>query len=137
MELWRLLAHNHWYTLYLMGYELRLCARCSGYVLGLTAFTVSTSLLGLATGLWSESVMLFAIVVLSIPMILDWVTQSWGLRESTNFTRLLTGTLMGLGIGVFSQLSMSLEAKRLIFMLIAVAVLMGGKGVYRYRPKLE
>ena len=129
MELWRLLAHNHWYTLNIFGRELRLCARCSGYVIGLSSFTIYTGFLGLATGLWSQVSMIFTIIALSMPMILDWVTQSWGLRDSTNFIRIATGTLMGLGIGVFSQLSISFQTKRMIFMLIAMAILLGGRGV--------
>jgi uncharacterized membrane protein len=126
MELWRLLAHNHWYTLNLLGVELRLCARCSGYLIGLTSFTLLTGFLGLNTGLWSQFSMIFAIVALSLPLIGDWVTQSWGLRDSTNFIRFVTGTLMGLGIGVFSQMSISLQTKRMIFMWIAMAVLLAG-----------
>ncbi len=40
VELWRLLAHDHWFTLSLLGRELRLCARCSGYLIGFAAPTL-------------------------------------------------------------------------------------------------
>jgi len=95
MELWRLLAHDHWFTLRLLGRELRLCARCSGYAIGL----VAPALLSLdAQALLGSSARLPALLLLATPLVLDWVTQSWGLRESTNPLRLATGILMGLDV---------------------------------------
>jgi uncharacterized membrane protein len=126
MELWKLLAHNHWYTLNFFGYELRLCSRCSGYVLGLSTIILSTRYLGLNTGYWSQSVILIIIATLSIPMILDWLSQSWGLRESTNHIRLVTGMLMGLSIGIFSQLNISVDIKRVIFLWLVFIILFAG-----------
>ncbi len=104
MELWRLLAHNHWVTLNLYGIELRLCARCSGYLLGFTAPLLVSSLA--ADILWSLDirVQLLACFLLALPYAVDWVTQSWGMRESSNGMRLVTGTLMGMSVFLFSRL---------------------------------
>jgi uncharacterized membrane protein len=127
MELWRLFAHNHWYTLNLFGRELRLCARCSGYVFGLMSFMLYSELLGLPFMLFNSIYIKYVIILLSFPFILDWVTQSWGLRNSTNLIRIFTGTLMGFGIGVFSQVSMNFQTKRIIFIFIIFSVLLSGR----------
>jgi hypothetical protein len=47
MEIWRLLAHRHWFTLRAFGSELRLCSRCSGYLAGFLFLTASRSVIGL------------------------------------------------------------------------------------------
>lgn len=109
VELWRLLAHDHWFTLSLLGRELRLCARCSGYVVGLAA----PALLSADPTALSPAARLPALILLAAPLALDWVTQSWGLRESTNPVRLATGILMGLDIFLFSRLG--IQSGRTIF----------------------
>ena len=124
MEPWRLLAHNHWLTLNLCGYELRLCARCSGYLLG---FTTPLLISGRVAEL-SESLdirfQLIACFLLAIPYAVDWVTQSWGLRESSNRIRLVTGILLGMDIFLFSRLN--LIAGRTIFVNAALFVVLVG-----------
>lgn len=93
MEPWRLLAHQHWITLRIAGRQLRLCARCTGYALGLAApalLRADPAALGPAAAP--------ATALLAAPLALDWVTQKWGLRQSTNPLRLATGALAGLAV---------------------------------------
>ncbi len=99
MELWRLLAHDHWLTLRLGSRRLRLCARCSGYAAGLASpalLRINPATLGPAATP--------ALILLAAPLTLDWLTQKWGLRQSTNPTRLATGALAGLGVYILHGL---------------------------------
>ena len=124
MELWRLLAHNHWLTLNVFRYELRLCARCSGYLLG---FIAPLLLSGRVADL-SESLdirlQLIACFLLAMPYAVDWVTQSWELRESSNRVRLATGILLGMGIFLFSRFN--IVSGRTIFVNVALFVFLVG-----------
>lgn len=133
MELWRLLAHNHWVTLNLYGYRLRLCARCSGYLLGfITPFLVLGHLAD-PLGFLDPGVQLLACFLLALPYALDWVTQSWEVRQSSNWVRLTTGFLLGVDIFLFSRLS-SLQAGRTIFVSAALAVALIGYFGKLWRP---
>ena len=133
MECWRLLAHNHWFTLNLYGYEVRLCARCSGYLLGLIAPLLVHNYLGIdLLGFLGPDFQMRAVVLFALPYAFDWVTQSWGVRESRNGLRLATGILLGVDIFVFSRLGGSLLTRRLIFVGVALSVALMG-----YFGKLE
>jgi hypothetical protein len=62
-----------------------------------------------------------------LPVIFDWVTQSWRLRESNNRLRFFTGFLEGVAV-IFLYLSaLSLIQKFLIVMLIGGTVLSIGR----------
>jgi len=95
-----LLAHSHWFSIRACGRELRLCARCSGVVLGF--LSVKSLLTALFTSSFSGVIPFqtgFTVaLLLCIPAIVDWMTQNGGLRESTNPIRLFTGFLEGVGI---------------------------------------
>lgn len=127
MELWRLLAHRNWFTLRAFGLELRLCSRCSGYLAGFLFLTASRSVTGpqalqaLPTQLQFIICMLFA-----MPLILDWLTQSWGLRESDNFTRFITGAILGIGVSLYSVTEFLPDLKAPLFVLTALAVALIG-----------
>ena len=121
MELWRLLAHDHWFTLSLLGRELRLCARCSGYLIG---FAAPTLLSDDPQALLGPGLQWLALLLLATPLALDWVTQSWGLRESTNPLRLATGILMGLDI--YLLYGLSIQARETI--LVGAALLVASAG---------
>lgn len=124
MGLWRLLAHNHWITLNLHGYRLRLCARCSGYTLGFMApLLMGDYLEGLRS--LEPGVQMLTCALLALPCVLDWVTQSWGLRESSNHVRLATGFLMGVGVLLFSWIN-NLQDRGAIFMGVALVVVLTG-----------
>ena len=120
MELWRLLAHNHWFTLNLYGYKLRLCARCSGYLLGFTVPMLFLDSLANPLGFLGNGVQQLVCVILALPYTLDWVTQSWGFRQSSNPVRLATGILLGVDIFIFSRLG--LQDGRIIFVGAALFV---------------
>ena len=130
MELWRLLAHNHWLTLNLYGIELRLCARCSGYLLGFTAPLLASGLVADLSLSLDIRVKLLACLLLALPYTVDWVTQSWGMRESSNRMRLVTGILMGMGVLLFSRLDM--VSGRAVFVNAALfVVLIGHLGEFK------
>lgn len=123
-----LLAHSHWFSIRARGKELRLCARCSGVVLGFL------SLKGLWTALFTPSlkgVIPFHIgfpvaLLLALPAISDWVTQTVGFRESTNSIRLFTGFLEGVGILCLSVTDSSSLVNLLLVSAISGSVIIGG-----------
>jgi uncharacterized membrane protein len=101
MELWRLFAHSHWFTLSLIDKKIRICARCTGYVAGFTLLYMLQQIFRLdflrTTSTWT----LYLSIVLLIPLVFDWLTQSWGLRESVNGIRFITGLLFGFALFLF------------------------------------
>ena len=123
MELWRLLAHNHWFTIRVLGGELRLCARCSGYVMG---FLAAMALHGLMGSLLFSSLpvnLQFTVCLLMLlPLAVDWLTQSWGWRRSNNGLRFLTGAVLGTGVFLFSLVDLAHSLKNSFFVLTAVAI---------------
>ncbi len=127
MELWRLVAHRHWITLDIFGRRLMLCARCTGYTLGFLALTAVISVQGLRffsslSPLYQVSVCL----LLLAPLTLDWVTQSWGLRESNNGLRLLTGLFLGSSVSVFSLVDVTRNLRVLFYFYTAMFIVLGG-----------
>lgn len=72
------------------GLERYLCARCLGLlfggIIGISIFRLGFPLPALAGFLFI------------MPMIIDGCTQAFGLRESTNELRLVSGFLFGLGL---------------------------------------
>ena len=106
MELWRLFAHQHWFTLRALGLELRLCARCSGYLAGFLSFTALGGVAGLPSFLalpFQHQLLICAI--LTAPTAVDWLTQSWGLRESNNALRFITGASLGAVVSLYSSIT--------------------------------
>lgn len=69
------------------GRKFPLCARCTGVFLGYS--TLSLFHLGVITP------NLLLITVFSLPMLIDSLTQSYGVRESNNILRLMTGFMFG------------------------------------------
>jgi hypothetical protein len=49
-------------------------------------------------------------LALLLPMAINWLTQSWGLRENNNYLRFLTGGILGIGVALF----LSIEAPYLL-----------------------
>jgi hypothetical protein len=71
-----------------------------------------------------------------MPLILDWLTQSWGLRESDDVTRFITGAILGIGVSLYSATEFSPDLKAALLVLAALAVaLIGFIGIEtkRYR----
>jgi uncharacterized membrane protein len=127
MELWRLVAHRHWITLDVFGRRLRLCARCTGYALGFLALTAVISLQGLQFfGSLSPLHQVSVCLLLLAPLTLDWMTQSWGLRESNNGIRLLTGLFLGSGVSLFSLVDATRNFRVLFYLYAAMVIALGG-----------
>ena len=110
----------------LYGYRVRLCARCSGYLLGFIAPHLVYNYFRVdLLGSMDPDTQLLACVLFALPYALDWVTQSWGIRESSNWLRLATGILLGVDIFIFSR-GGSLHTRRLIFIGVALIVALIG-----------
>ena len=121
------MAHNHWITLSLKGYEVKICARCSGYLLGFTAPHLGYRILGIDSPIFIDPFWQLVCFLLALPLAVDWITQSWGLRRSNNRVRLLSGIFVGLGLFMFMGLGISLENKRVIFILATLMVTLIGE----------
>jgi uncharacterized membrane protein len=81
------------HSFYVLGHQLGLCARnfsiYASMFLGSLAFVLSKKRLpGIPWWIW---------LLFMVPMALDGVSQMFGLRESTWYLRIITGTLFGLG----------------------------------------
>ncbi len=127
MEIWRLVAHRHWITLDVFGRRLRLCARCTGYALGFLALTAVIGLQGLQFfGSLSPLYQVSVCLILLAPLTLDWLTQSWGRRESNNGLRLLTGFLLGSGVSLFSLVDATSGFKVLFYVYTGAVIMLGG-----------
>lgn len=121
MELWRLLAHNHWVTLKILGYDFRVCSRCSGYTLGLMAPLLVYRIMGSGPVL-SGTLWYLACFFMALPLMFDWLSQSWRLRSSNNSLRFLTGFLLGLDLFIYSKLGIGVETKIPLFVATAFAI---------------
>ncbi len=79
-----------------LSWEQRFCTRCSGQWMA-TAAWVALMLafrLEIALPIWVA-----VLSLLPMPAFLDWITQTWGIRESTTTLRMLTGSILGIGVG--------------------------------------
>ncbi len=107
MDLQRLLAHNHWFTLGIGTYRVRLCARCSGTVIGYFLFFLAFRSSDMTSFHSLSSLQQFsASFSMGLPSAVDWLAQTWGLRESTNRRRLIFGFLVGSGAALLSMSSL-------------------------------
>lgn len=70
------------------------CARCTGIYLG---FFIMIPLL------WFYQIGMIISIILILPTLIDGLTQAYLNRESTNFLRLSTGILAGIGMSGFSE----------------------------------
>ena len=79
-----------------MGREQRFCTRCGGQWVATAAFA---SLMLVFQPEISLAVWIAVLAILPMPALLDWITQTWGIRESTTPLRLVTGSILGIGVG--------------------------------------
>jgi len=119
----RLLAHNHWLTLRAFGKELRLCARCSGVVLGAIMLRILTILL-ISPMNYSIPLQIGVPVslALALPSIVDWSTQNLGFRQSNNTLRVITGVFEGVGVMFLSIVEASVLSRFTIICLTGISV---------------
>ena len=95
--LWFLLLSHHSYSKISHTIQLNLgqrrvyfCTRCTGIGIGILAALFYTNILvrTFAGAPW-------LIVIFTLPAIVDWLVQVFGISESTSIRRLATGTLVG------------------------------------------
>ena len=74
------------------GLENYFCARCLGIILGIISGAVSS--------IFFQSISYIFIIMMVVPLIIDGLTQSLGLRTSCNPLRLVTGVMFGYGMAL-------------------------------------
>ena len=119
---WRIFAHRHWITLSFNGKKIRLCSRCSGTVVGysLLKFVFFQGFKSFNSLLLNHQ--LFLCILFAFPTILDWTTQTWDWRESTNNLRLVSGFLLGISAALFSQIPLPQTFRRILYTSIVIGV---------------
>ena len=122
MEFWRLFAHSHWFTLNFVGKKIRICARCAGYFAGFSSLFLLSQLFSSGFSNISSKLLIGISISLLLPLIFDWITQSWGLRESSNGIRFISGVLFGLALFLFLNSSMLELSKTRVVIFTAMFV---------------
>jgi len=82
---------------YLFGSNMGLCARCFSVYSTICIFCFLSVFFDMRASLKSKHIIALS---LCIPLLLDGITQYYGLRESNNFFRLFTGFSAGMGISI-------------------------------------
>jgi uncharacterized membrane protein len=126
MELWRILAHNHWFTIWFMNREVRLCARCTGYVTGYLAAKSLHYLIGSGFSSLQSNLQIIICLLTLIPLAIDWLTQTWKWRKSNNTLRFITGNILGIGVFLYSLINLTNPLKALIFTSVAYTIALLG-----------
>ena len=62
-------------------------------------------------------------LILSIPYIVDWITQNFGFRKSNNSLRLQTGFLQGAGIGLLGLADAPTIVKLIIVTVFCLSII--------------
>lgn len=109
-----------------MGWEQRFCTRCSAQWLAVAATVALTLALEIDVPLVIWGPML---ALLPAPALVDWITQTWGLRESGTAIRLITGALVGMGMGMWILAVVGLDYVRVLIgigVLVAYSGMIGG-----------
>jgi len=93
-------------SLNLFGKKMPMCARCFGMLIGVYIFVP----IFLIYFLYNPANFYYFVFVpiFLLPGFIDGVTQMMGYRISNNLIRLITGFFIGMGIGLFANLSILL-----------------------------
>ncbi len=83
-------ALSHTIRINLLGRTLYVCARCTGVALGFLIGALYLNQLIISVASWP-----FLLAIFPIPAATDWLIQVHGLRESTNWRRVVTGIALG------------------------------------------
>ena len=126
-----LLSHHppshfgHCLRLSFRGRSVYFCSRCTGIYGGLAIGVGVMALAGISLGTtWEETWLWFLIALaLGFSTVIDWVSQRLTSRKTTNFVRISTGLLSGLGLAIVFILG------NLLYMLVTLAVMMGSVGL--------
>lgn len=72
---------------FIKKYQMPICARCFGLTIGYL----------LALFIYNNNISLLVYIIMPIPLIIDGLIQLKTVYESTNFRRLITGIIAGIG----------------------------------------
>ena len=87
-------------SFFIKGHQFPVCARCTGFYVGLAAYLVWNHFNGHS---YDFNTLMMAIVLM-IPTAVDGFTQYFGKRESTNALRFATGFAGGIGLIIFLKI---------------------------------
>ena len=79
-------------SFFVKGYQMPVCARCEGELIGILAALIAV---------WFLRPPYWLMAVMMVPMAADGLIQGLTKYESTNLRRLITGILFGFGITMF------------------------------------
>ncbi len=82
------------------GHYFPVCARCTGFYTGLAAYLIYKLFY---THPYDINMLVLSIILL-IPTAVDGFSQLFGLRESNNTLRFITGFIGGIGLIIFMQI---------------------------------
>ena len=88
-------------SFFIRGHQLPVCSRCTGIIIGAGSYMIYLYF----TPTVYDYNMLILCILLQLPYIIDGTTQYWGLRESNNILRLITGLLGGVGVVMFARIT--------------------------------
>ena len=121
MEFWRLLAHQHWFIVKLGRHELRLCARCSGYLIGIFTLVIINYFIAITMfDILPIPYQIFFCLLLVAPFLVDWLSQTMRLREGNNKVRFITGVVAGIGVYLYQSINFNQDQKVILFFYIAL-----------------
>ncbi len=83
-------------TFDIRGHYFPVCARCTGFYIGAFSYYIYVYFVYVQ---YTTILIIFAILM-TIPTVLDGVTQLIGSRDSNNILRLLTGLIGGIGLAI-------------------------------------
>ena len=92
-------------------WEQRFCTRCSSQWLAVVVCTAIAPFYEISVIL---PVWIALLALLPLPALIDWITQTWGMRESTTLLRVATGILLGIGIALEIRATMHMDYVRVL-----------------------
>lgn len=83
-------------SFFIKGHQFPVCSRCTGFYISLIIYFIYAYYNFVNYNL---QLLIFAFLLL-LPAFIDGITQFYGIQESNNLRRLITGLLGGLGLGI-------------------------------------
>ena len=118
------MAHKHWITLRVLNNEIRLCARCAGYIIGFYVISTLSAISSLSfLSRLNITRQLILCAIFSTPLALDWVTQTWKLRKSNNKLRFFTGFILGFGVFFLSLSNAAFHIKIILSISLSMGII--------------
>ena len=112
-----------------------MCARCTGYTAGYITLIPLLHHPSLRAFYSLEiAYQLTLCALLAVPLALDWLTHVWKVRDSNNTFRLLTGTLLGIGVALLANSPVPTTTRYAVTVLLGTGILLPGllgKWIYK------